>query len=156
VQRAAWLAGALLCVVGCAAPPAPPKPTAPPARTATSAAVAPAVPAAPAASPIPSPATVASLAEDSGDVAASFLNSLLDVIDEAAGMADSSCDDLKLAQVNNPSVFRSVRGFAATLKSVAAQQPDLAEDQQIMALLADLDLAMGELEGALRLCGITP
>jgi hypothetical protein len=153
VRQAAWLAGVLLLVVGCAAPNAPPKPTAPPVAPATSAPVA---PPSPLASPVPTSATVASLAEDSSDVAASFLNSVLDVIDEAAAMAETSCDDLKLAQTDNPNVFRLVRGFATTLKNVAAQQPDLAEDEQIKASLAELDMTMGSLEGALRLCGITP
>jgi hypothetical protein len=100
--------------------------------------------------------TVGGLAEDSSDVAASFLDSVLDVIDEAAAMAEASCDDLKLAQVDNPSVFSSVRGFAATLKRAVAQDPALAEDEQIMASLAEMDAATASLDGALSLCGITP
>ena len=154
MRLAARLAAVLLGVAGCSAPPPSATPTEVATPTATVAR--PTTPPSPAAAATPSPATVASLAEDSSEVAASFQSSLLDVIDEAAAMADASCTDLKQAQVDNANVFRSVRGFAATLKNVAAQQPDLAEDDQIKTSLADLDVTMGELDGALRLCGITP
>jgi sulfate adenylyltransferase subunit 1 (EFTu-like GTPase family) len=94
------------------------------------------------------------LGEDSRDVAASFLDDLLEVMDEVSAMANASCDDLRLAQQENPNVFRSVRGFAATLKSVAVQRPDVVADQQVKTALTSLDTAMGELDGALALCGI--
>ena len=126
-----------------------------PAATPTAAAV-PTLPPAPAAAPSPSAQTIASLGEDMSDVAAAFLENVLDVTDEASAMAESSCDDLKLAQADNPTVFRSVQSYAATLKRLAAVQPDLTQEQQIKQSLSDLDLTMGELEGALRLCGITP
>ena len=69
-------------------------------------------------------------------------------------MAEASCDDLKLAQQDNPNVFRSVHGFAQTLKGVAAQRPDLTDDETIKSTLAQLDTTMGELDTALRRCGI--
>ncbi len=89
-------------------------------------------------------------------MAASLLGSLQDVIDEAAAMSEASCDELKQAQATDPGAFRLVRGYAATLKNVVAQQPDIAADEEIKAALAALDTNMGELDGALRLCGITP
>jgi hypothetical protein len=102
------------------------------------------------------PSPVPTMAQDADDVAASFLDNVLNVIDEASAMAEASCDDLKLAQQDNPNVFRSVRGFAQTLKGVAAQRPDLTDDETIKSTLDELDTTMGELDGALKLCGINP
>jgi len=47
----------------------------------------------------------------------------------------------------------SIRGFATALKRIGATQPVLDTDT-VRASLADLDHSMGELEGALNLCGI--
>ncbi len=126
----------------------------PPAPTPAAAPVPTAAP--PAAVPSPSALTLADLGEDMSDVQVAFLQNLLDVIDEASAMAEASCDDLKLAQADNPTVFRSVRSYAATLKRLADAQSELTTDAQIQQSLSDLDLTMGELEGALRLCGVTP
>jgi hypothetical protein len=144
---AAWLVVQLSVLGGCASPAPPPTPTAP--------TPAPAPSARPAVAPTPSPPPAADLGDDPDEAAAVFLDSLQSVIDEASVMAEASCDDLKLALVDNPAVFRSVRGYAATLKRVAAQSPDLSEDEAIKATLADLDTTMGQLDGALSLCGIS-
>jgi hypothetical protein len=137
------LAAVLVVLAGCASPPPAPRPTVP-APTAGAAVV-----------PTPSPLPAADLGDDPDEAAAVFLDSLLSVIDEASVMSEASCDDLQLALVDNPTVFRSVRGYAATLKRVAAQSPDLIEDEEIKATLAELDTTMGQLDGALRLCGIS-
>src|SRR5262249_59661788 len=102
-------------------PPPPPPPTQTEVATPTATVARPTPPPPPGAGATPSPATVASLAEDSSDVAASFQSSLLDVIDEAAAMADASGTDHKQAQIANLTDFRSIRGITAALKSVAAQ-----------------------------------
>jgi len=144
---AAWLALLLMLVLlalaGCANPlAAPPTPTIPPppprpAATAT-------------ASPVP-----VDLGEDPDDTLAVFEDQLLTVMDQASVMAEASCDDLKAAQTDDPTVFRSIRGYAATLKRVASQSPDMAQDPEIASSLADLDVTMGQLDGALSLCGIS-
>jgi hypothetical protein len=77
------------------------------------------------------------------------------VLDEMSVMAEASCDELKQAVKEDPNVFRSVRGYGATLKRIAAQSPDLGEDEEVKAALAELDVSMGQLDGALSLCGIS-
>jgi len=137
--KALAIALAVIALVGCSSQPDTRSvPTAAPTQRAT-----------------PSPAPTEAPA-DSDDVAASYLDNLLAVIDEASAMAEASCDDLELAQQENPNVFRSVHGFAQTLKGVAAQQPDLTQDDTVKSTLAELDTTMGELDGAFMLCGINP
>jgi hypothetical protein len=139
----ALLAVLLLALAGCANPLAPQStPTAitPPPR--------PAVIATP--SPVPP-----DLGDDPEDTLAVFEDQLLTVIDQASVMAEAPCDDLKRAQTDDPNVFRSIRGYAATLKKVASQSPDMAQDPEIASALADLDTVMGQLDGALSLCGIS-
>jgi len=92
--------------------------------------------------------------EDAGEAILVFLDNLAGVIDEASVMAEAPCDELKRAQAQDPNVFRSVRGYAATLKRVAAQSPELSDDLEVKSTLAELDTTMGQLDGALRLCGI--
>lgn len=93
-------------------------------------------------------------ASDTEDAILVFLDNLTSVMDEASVMAEASCDELKQARAQDPSVFRSVRGYAATLKRVAAQSPELNQDDEVKATLAELDATMGQLDGALSLCGI--
>jgi hypothetical protein len=83
-----------------------------------------------------------------------FLSNVDDVIAEAADLAASPCEDLTRITRDNPGLLPSVRGFAAALKRLASSQPALDTDAVKLAL-ADLDRSMGELEGALSLCGIT-
>jgi hypothetical protein len=94
------------------------------------------------------------LGEDADEAIASYLDDLIAVIDEAAVMAEAPCEDLQQAVRDNPNVFRSVRGFAAALKRVAAQQPDMAEEVAVQDALAELDATLSQLEAALMLCGI--
>ena len=142
-SSAALLAGVLLALAGCANPLAPqPTPTVPPP------------PPRPAATATPSPAPV-DLGEDPEDTMVVFEDQILSVIDEASVMAEASCDDLKQAQTDNPNVFRSIRGYAATLKKVASQSPDMSQDPEMASTLAELDTTMGQLDGALSLCGIS-
>jgi len=95
------------------------------------------------------------LGEDPGDTVAVYVDQLMGVIDEASVMAEASCDELKQAQTDDPNAFRSIRGYAATLKRLAGQSPDLNQDPEVASTLADLDVTMGQLDGALSLCGIT-
>jgi len=139
------LAALLLVVSACASPAQPASPTRPPP---------PPPPAKAAATATPSPEPI-DLGDDPGETVAVFLDQLSGVIDEASVMAEASCGDLKDAQTDNPTVFRSVRGYAATLKRLATQSPDLSQDPEVVALLAELDTTMGQLDGALSLCGIS-
>ena len=139
------LAALLLVVSACASPAQPASPTRPPP---------PPPPAKAAATATPSPEPI-DLGDDPGETVAVFLDQLSGVIDEASVMAEASCEDLKDAQTDNPTVFRSVRGYAATLKRLATQSPDLSQDPEVVALLAELDTTMGQLDGALSLCGIS-
>ncbi len=148
---AVWPAALLLALTACAAPAPAPKPTAPPA-TATAPSAPSAQPAV--APPTPSPEPDMGLGEDAEEAILVFLDDLAGVIDETSVMAEAPCDELKQAQAQDPNVFRSVRGYAATLKRVAAQSPELNEDDEVKATLVELDTTMGQLDGALRLCGI--
>jgi hypothetical protein len=149
------LASALvvLGLLGCTAQPAPPPttvaPTATPAPTAAAAVSAPGSVAA------ATPASALDVGEDANDVFEEILNNVLDATDEAAAMSDAPCDELQTALKENPSVFKSVQGFGATLKRAIAAQPDMADDEELQSALADLDVALSELNGALSLCGIS-
>ena len=76
-----------------------------------------------------------------------------DLIAEAADLAVTPCDELMAVTQANPNLVPSVRGFASALKRIGTTQAALDTDA-VRASLADLDHSMGELEGALSLCGI--
>jgi hypothetical protein len=161
---AAWLAALTVALVACSTPTPGPQPTAPPQptplpATPTPAAAPPFLPKPkPGAAPTVSPAPVQAmdLGEDPDETVLAYLDGLFQVLDQMSVMAEASCDDLKQAVKEDPNVFRSVRGYGATLKRVAAQSLDLSEDEEVQASLAELDVSMGQLEGALSLCGINP
>jgi hypothetical protein len=147
---AAWLAALTVALAACASPPPAPRPTAPPTI-----APAPAFKPKPVPTPSPTPAEVPDLGEDPDETVMVYLDSLFQVLDEMSVMAEASCDELKQALKENPNVFRSVRGFGASLKRVAAQSAGLSQDEEVAATLAELDVTMGQLDGALSLCGIS-
>jgi hypothetical protein len=155
----------LATLVGCSGPQPSPSPAQIPTATSVPAPTAtfrPAVPptATPAAQPgIPSGAQAAAVATvdpsavDPADIEAAFLSNIDDLIAEANDLAVTPCDELAAVTRSNPNLIASIRGFAATLKRAGGSQPVLDTDA-VKSAFADLDKSMGELEGALGLCGI--
>jgi hypothetical protein len=132
-------------LTACSAPPPAPTPTALPASTAT--AVAP---------PKPTAATQATFDPSTAspaDVENAFLSNVDDLIAEAADLTDTPCPDLTMIIRDNPNLVPSIRGFAAAVKRISGTQAVLDTDA-VKAELSDLDQSMGDLEGALSLCGI--
>ena len=128
-----------LALTACGAPT--PTPTPAPAPTATVAA-----------RPNPQPTFDPSTASPA-DVENAFLSNVDDLIAEAADLAVTPCPDLVMLTRDNPNLLPSVRGFAAAAKRIGATQTVLNTDA-VKTELSDLDHSMGELEGALNLCGI--
>jgi hypothetical protein len=87
------------------------------------------------------------------DVENAFLSNVDDLIAEAADLAVTPCPDLTALTRDNPNLLPSVRGFAAAAKRIGSTQAVLNTDA-VKTELSDLDHSMGELEGALNLCGI--
>jgi hypothetical protein len=87
------------------------------------------------------------------DIENAFLSNVDDLIGEAADLAVTPCPDLIMVTRDNPNLLPSVRGFAAAAKRIGATQTVLNTDA-VKTELSDLDHSMGELEGALNLCGI--
>ena len=87
------------------------------------------------------------------DVENAFLSNVDDLIAEAADLTVTPCPDLTMVTRDNPNLVPSIRGFAAAVKRIATSQAVLNTDA-VKAELSDLDHSMGELEGALSLCGI--
>jgi hypothetical protein len=125
-----------LTLASCAAPTAPPAPTPLPTTAAQAR------------------ATVEPTGADPADIENAFLSNVDDVIAEAADLAASPCEDLNVITRNNPNAVPSVRGFAAALKRLAGSQAVL-DTEAVKAAMSDLDHSMGELDGALNLCGIS-
>jgi hypothetical protein len=88
------------------------------------------------------------------DVENAFLSNVDDLIAEASDLTVSTCEDLTQLTRDNPNLMPSLRGFTAAMRRVANSQSVLNTDSVKLAL-GDLDHTMGELEGALKLCGIT-
>ncbi|HEV7663229.1 MAG TPA: hypothetical protein VGQ62_06810 [Chloroflexota bacterium] len=91
---------------------------------------------------------------DPVDVEVGFLSNVDDVIAEAADLAVTPCEDLTVITKDNPNLMPSLRGFAAALKRVGTSQAVLDTDA-VKNALSDLDSSMGQLEGALSVCGIS-
>jgi hypothetical protein len=89
------------------------------------------------------------------EVENALLSNVDDLIAEAADLAVTPCEDLIVVIRENPNLLPSIRGFAAAVKRIGATQAVLNTDT-VKAGLSDLDHSMGELEGALNLCGIKP
>src|ERR1700686_4899404 len=104
---------------------------------------------APPPTPTPTPAPPTTPA----DVENAFLSNVDDLIAEAADLTVTPCADLTMVTRDNPNLVPSIRGFAAAVKRIGATQAVLNTDA-VRAELSDLDHSMGELEGALSLCGI--
>jgi hypothetical protein len=136
MRRAALLALVTLALAACGRPTPAPTPVA---------AAPPTVTAAP-------PPTVDAEAADAQDA---FLAHVNDLTAEVEDLAGASCEDLMLETRNNPTEVTEIRGFAATLKRVGAEQAALNTDE-VRSALAALDLAIGHLDGALATCGIQP
>jgi hypothetical protein len=140
---------AALAFGACSAPP-PPAPTATPVPVPTATAVAPPKPTAGSqqAQPTFDPSTASP-----ADVENAFLSNVDDLIAEAADLTDTPCPDLTMITRDNPNLVPSIRGFAAAVKRISGSQAVLNTDA-VKAELADLDQSMGDLEGALSVCGI--
>ena len=138
----ALVATALLAACGSPSAAPTPGPTAAPTPAAS-----------PAAGPTTPSATVDPSAEPSG-IEDAFLSDVDDLIAEATDLAVTPCDDLVMVVQQNPQLVPSLRGYAATVKRVSANQAVLNTDA-VKSAVADLDKTMGQLEGALSLCGIT-
>jgi ABC-type transport system substrate-binding protein len=144
---------AALALTACGALTPTPTPTPVPAPTST-----------PAPTPVPPPRTSAASQPQAqptfdpataspADVENAFLSNVDDLIAETADLTVTPCPDLMMLVRDNPNLVASVRGFAAAAKRIGATQAVLNTDA-VKAELSDLDHSMGELEGALSLCGI--
>jgi hypothetical protein len=91
---------------------------------------------------------------DPVEIEVTFLSNVDDLIAEANDLSVFPCPDLTTITRDNPSLVPSLRGFAATLKRVGTSQAVLNTDA-VKTALSDLDKSMGQLEGALSLCGIS-
>jgi hypothetical protein len=93
--------------------------------------------------------------EDIDDVTQAFMNDVLDVAERAAFWAEATCEEMAILVRDNPREVNSLRGFAAVLKRMPDQQPAL-DRPDVRALLQDMDMALGQMNGALSLCGLNP
>jgi hypothetical protein len=147
---------ATIAFAACTAPAPPPTPV--PTSVPTAAPTPtfrPAVP--PTSPPVSKPQaqpTVDTSGNDPVEVQAAFLSNVDDIIAEATDLSVAPCEDLVAVTKANPSLVPNVRGFAAAIKRVSTSQPVLDTDE-VKAAIADLDKIMGQLDGALSLCGIT-
>jgi hypothetical protein len=144
--RVALAAVVAVALIACRAPapaPTPVPPTAVPTATA-----APSRAGQPQAQPTFDPS-----AASAADVENAFLSNVDDLIAEAADLAVTPCADLTTVTRDNPNLLASIHGFAAAAKRIGATQAVLNTDA-VKAELSDLDHSMGELDGALNLCGI--
>jgi hypothetical protein len=91
---------------------------------------------------------------DPVEVQNAFLSNVDDIIAEATDLSVAPCEDLLAVTKANPSLVPNIRGFAAAIKRVSTSQSVLDTDE-VKAAIADLDKTMGQLDGALSLCGIT-
>ena len=87
------------------------------------------------------------------DVEIAFLANLDDLIAEATDLSLAPCEDLQAITQQNPNLVPSIRGYAAAIKRVSTSQPML-DTEAVKASIGDLDHTMGQLEGALSLCGV--
>jgi len=92
-------------------------------------------------------------AASAADVENAFLSNVDDLIAEAADLTVTPCADLTQVTRDNPNLLPSIHGFAAAAKRIGASQAVLNTDA-VKAELSDLDHSIGELDGALNLCGI--
>ena len=149
----ALVATALLAA--CASPSAAPTPVPTAVSTAAVPSTArPSTPAAPPASGSATPSATVDPTTDPGEIEDAFLSDVDNLIAEATDLAVTPCDDLVMVVLQNPQLVPSLRGYAATVKRVSANQAVLNTDA-VKSAVADLDKTMGQLEGALNLCGIT-
>src|SRR5262249_3788002 len=133
-----------LALAACASP-APPPPT--PAPTST---------------PVPqqsptiaaTPRATLDPALQSSEIEDAFLANVDDAIAGANDLTALPCEDMVLVMQNNPTALPSLRGYAAALKRLGAQQAAL-DTQNVRIALEDLDQSMSQLEAALTQCGIT-
>jgi hypothetical protein len=105
--------------------------------------------------PFPTPVQNAApgFGEEAADVEAAFRAEVQQAIDMAHFLAGAPCDRLEGAIKQDPTPVTGLRAYAATLKSVAAQ--DQALDLPTTPyVLGQLDDAMEELDQALTSCGI--
>jgi hypothetical protein len=149
---------ALLATVALAACAAPaPLPTPVPTSVPTAAPTPTFRPAVPPTSAPPTPqaqSTVDTSGNDPVEVQNAFLSNVDDIIAEATDLSVAPCEDLLAVTKANPSLVPNIRGFAAAIKRVSTSQSVLDTDE-VKAAIADLDKTMGQLDGALSLCGIT-
>jgi hypothetical protein len=90
---------------------------------------------------------------EAADVQDAFLANVNDLTSEIEDLAGAKCEELTAETRDNPTAVTEIRGFAATLKRVGSQQPQLNSDE-VRSALAALDQAVGHLDGALSACGI--
>jgi hypothetical protein len=144
---------AVAALAACAAPAPTPAPTVAPTAAPTPT-FRPAVPSTSAPQPQAKP-TADTSGADPVEVQDAFLTNVDDIIAEATDLSVAPCEDLVAITKANPSLVPNIRGFAAAIKRVSTSQPVL-DTGEVKAAIADLDKTMGQLDGALSLCGITP
>ena len=153
---ARWAPVILLAVglIGCTAGGGPPPPQAPAATVAPTLGPTPTFrPAVPPTQSAPTPDPEMEPEAAPSDVEIAFLDNLDDLIAEATDLSLAPCEDLQAITQQNPNLVPSIRGYAAAIKRVSTSQPMLDTDA-VKASIGDLDHTMGQLEGALSLCGV--
>ena len=107
----------------------------------------------PSPSPAASPLPASEMNEDTAEVSDAFLADVVGLVEQALFLSSLPCDELSSVAQATPAEISGLRGFSGTLKRLSEQEPAL-DTPAVQAGIADLDVAMGQLEGALTLCNI--
>jgi hypothetical protein len=127
----------LACVLACSRPEPSPRPTT----------------AFPTPFPTPSQNAAVRFGEEPSDVEETFRAEVEQITEDAQLLAAASCDRLAGAVREDPSLVSGLRAYAATLKSIAAQ--DQALDRPgTPYFLSMMEDALAELDHTLASCGI--
>jgi hypothetical protein len=105
------------------------------------------------ATPVPRGTPVPTLDPAKSDIQDAFLTNVNDLTSDVETLASAQCADLTAETQANPTELAEMRGFAATMQRVAATQPALDSDD-VRGAVADLTMALSQLDSALATCGI--
>ncbi len=104
-------------------------------------------------SPTPAVTPVPTVDAATADVQDAFLTNVNDLTSEVEVLATATCADLMSETQANPTEVTEMRGFAATLQRIGANQPQLDSDD-VRAALSDLSNALSQMDATLSSCGI--
>lgn len=91
--------------------------------------------------------------EEEADVEEVFVEQAQELAEEARFLAGAPCDRLATAVEEQPAMIGELRGFAALLRRVAAQDQVL-ERFRTQSILKQMDDELDQLRRALAACGI--